>query len=398
MSMRVAGRTISLGALGSRDFRWYLSGQLAASAIYQLFNVVQGWLIYHLTGSAYALGWVTAFWSISMIALSPFGGVVADRIDRRKLIIACRLTMAVNIACVVVLIVAGLIQVWHLALSSFLNGVVFAFMLGAETSLISDLVEPSELLSANAINAVGMGLTGIVFASAGGWLIAVAGPQAGYGVIVLLHCYAAFSYGRLPARPPASTSHYSPLQEMRKGLAYIKGNGLLMMLLIIAVVRMFFGQPYNSMLPAFSREALGLDATGLGALLSSVGLFLVGDMRRKGRALLIASMVAGLSLILVAISPSYGRSLVGLAITGGAINISMVLNMTLVMSTPDPAYRGRVMSIYMMQWALVSFGAMPAGALADVIGVHNVYAILGAFLCLFFGMLLVRRQDIQEMA
>jgi len=222
-----------------------------------------------------------------------------------------------------------------------------------------------------------------------------------------LHCYAAFSYGRLPARPPASTSHYSPLQEMRKGLAYIKGNGLLMMLLIIAVVRMFFGQPYNSMLPAFSREALGLDATGLGvlvsavglgALLSSVGLFLVGDMRRKGRALLIASMVAGLSLILVAISPSYGRSLVGLAITGGAINISMVLNMTLVMSTPDPAYRGRVMSIYMMQWALVSFGAMPAGALADVIGVHNVYAILGAILCLFFGMLLVRRQDIQEMA
>lgn len=118
-------------ALRDHNFRWLWVGQLAASATFQMGNVAQGWLVYQFTGSAFTLGWVSSGWSISILLLSLYGGAIADRLEKRDLLIWIRLAMALNNLAIALLISTGAIHIWHLAVSSLLSGVLFSFMMPA---------------------------------------------------------------------------------------------------------------------------------------------------------------------------------------------------------------------------------------------------------------------------
>ena len=143
-----ARRWTTFDALRDRNYRWLWIGSLASSVTFQMGTVAQGWLVYELTGSAFALGWVGAGWAISTLLLSLYGGAVADRVDTRDLLIWSRLAMTLNTLTIALLISTGAIRLWHLAVNSLLSGVLFSFMMPASQAIISELVDRETLLNA----------------------------------------------------------------------------------------------------------------------------------------------------------------------------------------------------------------------------------------------------------
>ena len=214
-------------ALQERNFRWLWLSNLANSATFQMGMVAQGWLVYELTGSALALGWVSSGWSISTLLLSLFGGVVADRVEKRRLILLMRMAMVLNMVWLAMMITLGVVQVWHLMVSSLLSGVMMAFMMPAQITLVSDLVEKDTLLNAMSLSAIGMGLMGIVAASAAGLLIQNVGIAGVYWVVVGLHVLSLAAISRLPRQDPSDAERGSPWRELCQGISYLRRNPVL---------------------------------------------------------------------------------------------------------------------------------------------------------------------------
>ncbi|MBC7236665.1 MAG: MFS transporter [Chloroflexi bacterium] len=393
-------------SLRNRDFRWLWLGRLASSATFEMSGVVQGWLVYYLTGSAFALGWVSAGWSVSTLVLSLYGGAVSDRVSKRALLLWTRVAMAVNSLLIGLLISLDVIQVWHLAASSLATGVLFAFMMPAQQAIISDLVDRETLLNANSLNAVGMGLMGIFSASLAGQLIETVGPAAVYYVMTAAYIGAVFTIIKLPDIGPVHLSRGTIWVDLMEGIGYLKRTPILLTLLGLGLVRVLFAMPYRTLMPAFARNNMGLDARGLGLLMASPGLggllsslFLCsqGNPPEKGRILLGSGIGMGLALLIFPQVRLLGLTLVFLALSGALNNVAMVMNSTLLQAHADAVYRGRVLSVYMMLWGLTPLGTLPAGFLADKVGVPPVIAAQGIMVVLLFA-LAWRRPNLLELA
>jgi MFS family permease len=403
-------RALRLGgtfdALKNRDFRWLWFGRLASSATFEMGSVAQGWLVYALTGSAFALGWVSAGWSVSTLVLSLYGGVITDRVEKRTLLLWTRSAMLANSLVLALLISTGQVQVWHLAASSLFTGVLFAFMMPAQQAIISDLVDPGTLLNAVSLNSVGMGLMGIFCASLAGLLIESVGVAGVYYLQALLYLLSIFTIAKLPLTGSANGSTNSVWADLTDGLRYLRVSPAMLVLLGLGLVRVLFVMPYRTLMPAFTQDVLGFDATGLGllmsatgagALVSSLALCAAGNCRGKGRILLLSGIVVGTALILFVSIPLMATTFLFVAVVGGFNNVIMVINNTLVQTTSDITYRGRVLSVYMMLWGLTPLGTIPAGALADRFGVPIVVSAQGFLVAALFALVAFLRPEIKHM-
>jgi MFS family permease len=380
-------------ALRDRNFRWLWVGRLASSATFQMGTIAQGWLVYEITGSAFALGWVGAGWSISTLVLSLYGGAVADRVEKRDLLIWTRLAMAINTLAIAFLASTDLIQIWHLVINSLLTGVLFAFMMPADQALLSELVGSETLLNAMSLNSVGMGLMGIFCASLAGYLVQAVGVEGAYFTMGGFYLVALFCLTHLPTTGQGDETGTSVWADLREGVSYIWQRPILLALLGLALARVLFAMPYRTFMPKFAQDVMGMDASGLGILMaapglgglvSSLGVASLGDFRGKGRLLLAAGVVVGVSLMLFGSSSSLAYVLLFLGVVGAANNACMVANNTLIQVNCETRLRGRVMSVYMMMWGLTPLGTMPAGIIADRLGVSSVIALQGGVLILIF--------------
>ncbi len=393
-------------ALSNRHYRWLWLGRLATSATFQMGGVVQGWLVYHLTGSAFALGWVGAGWSISTLILSPYGGVIADRVDKRNLMLWSRMGMMLNTLVLGLLISLGLIQVWHIALASFFTGIFIAFLMPAQQAIISELVEPKVLMNAMSVDALGMGLMGVVSASVAGYVITVVGAQGVYYTMAAMYVIALYTIIKLPKAPPRDGERTSVWSDLLGGAQYLRGNSILLTILGLGLVRVFFVMPYHSLMPAFARDNMGFDAAGLGLLQSAAGVGALvasliacnmGDFQGKGKLLVQISVALGFCLIAYVTVPWVPLVFLLLAVIGGLNNLYMVLNNTLLLSNADPRYRGRVLSIALMEFGLHPLGTIPSGAIADRVGVSLVVAAQGAVVASVFALVSKLKPGIKEL-
>lgn len=406
MAVRAAFGHAAFKALHSRDYRWFWLGRLASSATFQMAGIAQGWLVYQLTGSGFALGWVGAFGSLATLLVSPYGGVISDRIERRQILMFTRAGMMANVLIIAVLAITGRLQVWHLAASGLLGGSLNAFMMPAQNALMADLVDRPTLLNAVSLTAVGMGLMGIVGASAAGMLIEWLGAGSVYIVIAVLYLIAMYTLLKLPLKGVPEGDTRSVWKEMLLGIGYIKDEPVLLGLLGLALARVLFAMPHATLLPKYAEDVLGVGASGLGALASASGIGAMvsalavaslGDCRWKGRLLVVSGLGMGLGLIGLALAPQAGAAFVLLTIVGMGNNAMMVANQTLVQTNCSDVYRGRVMSTYMMMWGLTPLGTIPAGALADAFGVQAVWVGQGLILVLIFGLLAWRGSRIRRL-
>jgi MFS family permease len=394
-------------SLHNRHFRWFWVGRLASSATMQMGSVAQGWLVYELTGSAFALGWVSAGWSVATTFLSLYGGVISDRLEKKALLVWTRVFMVVNTLAIVALILSGVIQVWHLAISSLLNGVLFAIMMPAQNAYLSELVDRRTLLNAVSLNSVGMGLAGIFSASLAGFVIELVGVQGVYLLMAGLYGVVIWALARLPNTGRTDPNGRSAWSDLCAGVRYLRVCPILVPLLGMVFARGLFAMPYSTFMPKYAEDVMGLDAAGygmlasapgVGGLISSLVLASLGDYRGKGRILLVAVMAMGVSLVLFSQTRSLAVALALLAVVGAASNACMVANQTLVQVSCEDAYRGRVMSMYMMMFGVTQLGTIPAGAIADQVGVAWVIGAQGVLFALvgvsmFFLQPRVRRLD-----
>ena len=373
-------------ALRVPSFRWLWLGGLANSATFQMSGVAQGWLVYQLTGSALALAWVSTAWAVSILAFSPYGGVFCDRAEKRDLLVWMRLLMALNVALIGFLVSAESIRLWHLVASSFASGILLSFAMPAQEALVSELVGEKTVLNALALNSIGMGLTGIVAAYAAGVLIDTAGVASAYYVMAICYLAGVLASARLPRTGSHNPDCGSAWFDLKEGMAFITRRPILLGLLAFALAQALFAMPYRTLMPVFAQEVMGFGGSGLGLLMAapslgalpaSLAVAAMGDFPRKGWLVLSAGLVMGASLTLVPATTALPLVLLFLAALGAAGNVGMVSSNALLQSHAGDRHRGRVMSVYMMTWALMPLGTLPGGALADVAGVSLVLALQG---------------------
>ena len=384
----------SFEALKNRHYRWFWSGRISVSAGFEMSAIAQGWLVYELTQSAFALSWVGLGRSLAMFLLSPYGGVVSDRLPKRSVLLWTRLATVVNLAILTLLVALGHIQIWHLALSALFSGLLYAFMMPAQQSIVPDLVDRSMLLNAISLNSIGMGLTAIIADSSTGYLMDWFGVAGAYVAMTALNVFAAFAVYKLPkGKPSAQGAQRSVGQDLRAGLGYLRSAPVIMALVAVVLIRVLFIMPYRTFMPKYVSDTLGLDAGGLGLLLaaSAIGALVTsfsvassGNFRGKGRLLIVGGFIAGLALIALLFVRTLSLAFLVMLFVGVGNNICMVTGSTLLQMHCTPEYRGRVMGVDMMIWGLAPLGTLPAGALADVVGVAPVLAGQGALTLLCF--------------
>ena len=393
-------------ALHNKDYRWLWLARLAASAAYEMSAVAQGWLVFTLTGSALALSWVSTAGSASMFLLSAYGGILCDRMPKRDLLAWTRLGATIVTLVVTILIATDAIQLWHLAVSALITGTFYAFMMPAQQTIVSDLVDRDALLNAVSLNSISMGLTGIFGASLAGVLIALVGVEGVYALMVLAYVVALLAILKLPRIIPEATECRSVWADLSDGVRYLIGRPLLLALLMVTLSRVVLLMPYRTFMPKFSSDVMGFDSSGLGllmaapgagSLLSSLVIASLGNLRGKAKLMVGACLVAGLALIGFGSTRSLAPALLVLALIGAASNAGMIANNTLLQTGADPAYRGRVMSVYMMMWGLTPLGTLPAGAVADQLGVPIVIIAQGVLLMATVSGIVFWRRRLLEM-
>ena len=387
------------GALQQSPFyRTYWFGNQASLLVIQMQNVAMGYLAFELTNSATILGLVSLASGLPMLAMSPFGGVIADRYPKRNLLLAVQATLCAIAVCLGVLISLGMIQWWHLMIAAFVQGTAFSVNMPARQSWIPALVSDGELANAIALNNAGMNAARIVGPALAGLLIAV--PWFGANGIFYLSVPAVvwvyYSLLQIPIRgEPDAGKRASFWTEFTEGFRYIWTHATLGPLFTLALVTLLLGMSYQMLLPAYAlgvfnvgSEGLGLMAAvvGIGALSGSLMMAYFSRSRRKGRIQAIAGTTLGIGLFLFGVASGFklfAGALVVLFVIGVATDFYSTINNTLILINTERPLYGRVMSMYMMTWSLAPLSAAPFGTAVDHIGGSLTMILIGGALTIF---------------
>jgi len=377
-----------------RDFRWLWLGTTTSFMAITMQQITRGWLILRLTDdSPFALSLVMMSFALPLTFASLLGGVLADRVARRQMIIMSQCGNAIMTFLLATLDITGLIHFWHLIVIGFVNGTLAAFNMPSRQSIVSDIVPGKDLMNAISLSSAGMNLSRVAGPALAGLLIIYLDTAR---VFYLIGCvYAAsvlFTAMIRTARQPAGRNAKSVAADIFDGFKYAKGDPTLLGLVIMCLVPALFGFPYIALVPAWAREALNAQADGLGLLMMAMGigsltgtliLASIRQLKRRGAFLVTNGFAWGLSVVIFSRCLSYNSALPSLFLVGLMSAIFMSLNMTLMQLYASDEMRGRIVSMAMMTFGIMPLSAVPFGAIAERIGTAYSLEIGGLFLCLF---------------
>ena len=380
-------------ALKYPAFRRYWLSNLAAVSGQQMMILAQGWLIYDLTKSPLYLGYAGLATALPAIILNLVGGVLADRIDQRKLIAATQLTTASLVCTIATLTALDLIQPWHVIVNAFMWGAMQAFNNPARQSIFPQLIDKKDLMNAVSLNSMVWQATRVVSPATAGLLVATAGTAATFYVASLGFFVMFLSMLTLKIERQVETRRRkSVAADLLEGVGFIRENFVFAFLIGMTFFNSLFGSAAFQLMPLFARDILDVGPSGLGlifsigAIGSLVGVALVGylgDYEHKGQLIVGGATAYGLMLILFASSSSYPLSMLAFFCMGASNQIYMVsIQTTLQMRVPDEL-RGRVMGVYGMTYNIGPLGGMQAGAVASLAGAPVAVAIGGAAIIAF---------------
>lgn len=361
-------------------YRAYWLGMLASVSGFQMLRFGQFWLVFQLTGSPLALGYVGLANGIPAIFLNLFGGLAADRIDQRRLIMVAQCIIAILVFLLATVTLLGQVQVWHILVIAFLAGAVEAFDQPARRALLPHLVDRSVMMSAVALNSSIWPGTRIMAPAVAGFIIAGVGTAAclyvaGAGFVVMV--VAAYTM-RLPQ--VTRSTHGGTTHDLLEGLGFIRQNSILCFLIALTFFNSFFGMAYITLMPVFAVDVLKVGAHGqglllgiggLGSLLTTIWLAARYDTGSKRLLIIGGSVMSGISVGAFALTSqlvgSFALALTLMAATGVFNTLAnTALQSSLQLMTPDHI-RGRVMGFYGMTYNIRPLGAVQAGALAGLI-------------------------------
>lgn len=388
-------------SLKEAEFRHLWVGMLPGTMAMQMGMITNGYLAYDITGSAAAIGLVTLGFGIPMLLFSLIGGVVADRVSKRRVLMTSQMIIGACAGVLAFLVITDLIQIWHMTLVAFAMGTCFAFNMPARQSFVAEIISRERLMNAIALNNAGMNMSRVVGPALAGFLIGISWIGIGgvYVIMVIMYAFVVYSLFRIRDRGAApNPNKVSGFRSLTDGIRYIRGNAILMALLMLAFAPVILGMPYQALMPVFAEDVFDVGASGLGLLMTVNGIgALVGSLviasitnvSRRGLVQLGLGVTFGVSVAIFAFGDSYYLALAALVVVGAASAGYMSLNSTLVMDTAEPQYHGRVMSIYMFTFSLMPLSVLPVGALADAFGAPITIGIGGvalAVVVMLFGL------------
>jgi predicted MFS family arabinose efflux permease len=360
-------RTFS--ALYYRDFRILWFGAFTSTTGTFMQTFAQAWLVYTMTNSAFLLG-VDGFLSTGpMLIFSLFGGVIADRVERKKIMLLSQYLQMAFAIILALLIFTHQIQVWHIFVLSFLTGSIQSFSGPAYASLLPLLVRREDVPNAVAMNSMQFNLARVIGPALGGIVFALWGPAAcftinGLSFVAVILAYSVISIPPVHER----TRETGILEEMREGFRFVISRRSLLQLTFLAFVGTFLGMPLFTMLPVVARKVFGLGAQGLslfqadygvGSVLGAVFVASSSYAAKKGKIALLMQLLFAFCLVFFGLSRNLTSSAI-IAFVAGACIVGVVsLYSSLVQLMTTDAMRGRVMSIFMLAFR----GGMPLGNL-----------------------------------
>lgn len=369
------------------NFRLYWIGSLVSNTGYWMKMTAEGWLVYQLTQSAFYLGVVGFATALPSLFLALFGGVLADRLERRRLMIFTQSAQMLLALALSVLTLTGVVAVWHVILIAFLSGVVNALNTPVRMGIVSDLVPRESLTNAVALSSAQFQTSRMVGPSLAGIVVALAGAGWCYGLYAVALIGVIWALVAMDLPPLAAMARRTSVWDnIAEGVRYAWRDPTIRALVLLSAVPSLFAIPYMQLMPAFAAAVLGvgaeglgllMSATGLGALLGALSVASLGPNMPRGKLMLAAVIAFGGTLAAFAGSRSLALAvplLVAVGVTSMAYNS---LKQTLLQVRADEAMRGRVMSLL----TITTFGMGPLGQLM----LGSIAAVAGPPIAVTFG-------------
>ncbi len=413
-------------ALRHPNYRLWFGGQTVSLVGSWMQTMAQQVLVYDLTGSAVALGIVNFVYLIPVIPFSFWGGSIADRFDKRKVIIFTQICFSIQALIMWALTATGVVQVWHVYLLSFMFGVIDAIDLPVRQAFTVDMVEgKDDLTNAIGLNSAMFNTARVVGPALAGMVVATTGEANAFlwnsitfaAVIISL-----FFMRNLPKSSHQLTEKGHAIKHMSEGMHFVLSNRTITVLISLVAVSAFLSMPYNTLMPVFAENILNgsatpvinffcrsgsgmltcqspealplgilLAAVGIGAVISALVVASMDESARRGRMLTVGNILFPVVLIFFAWSKSFVFSTLAMVVVGFSFVMQNALANTLLQIVAPDELRGRIMSFYTMTFQVtMRMGGLQAGYVADWLGAPISVGV-GAIVSLFYGVFVAFR-------
>ncbi len=395
-------------SLKVKNFRLYWFGMFVSLTGTWIQSVTLSWLIFHLTNSVLLLGLVGFLGSMPIFFLSLIGGVIADRVDKRKILLVTQNAFMLLAFVLAILTQLKLITPAQIMLISVLNGIVMAFDAPARQAVVVELAGKEHLLNAIALNSAAFNSARVIGPALASILILSVGMFGCFYVngISFIAVIIALLLIKNNGVSKTNNNKGDVIKDLAEGLRFIINNRIVLVLIILVGVNSLFGIPYVILMPAFANDVLKVGVKGLGMLMSSAGLGALlaaltlarlGNFKQKGKLMIFSFVVFSIALIVFSLSKIYLLSLAILFVLGWTTVMALSLvNNSLQLLVPDE-FRGRVMSAFMFTFAgIMPFGNLLAGVMSQAWGVSLAVTLSGIICLAFFLAVSVRFPQIRR--
>ena len=386
--LAAAGRPRMFDALAIRDFRLLWIANLVASFAMQMQMVARGWLIYDITSSPMALAWVILSFMLPSFVFSLWGGVIADRMRKKPIMIGSQLLNTAATVLLAAIIYRGDVTFWHFIYFGLFNGTVLSFSMPARSAVIPEIVPKHVVVNAMALQSSTYSLSRVAGPSLAGLLIAwFAGGDntsaTGVGLVfyvisaMYLVSVAATAMLHYTGNPRAGTGA-GMVEDIAEGFRYMGRERIILGLLVMGIVPFMFGFAPTFLAPAFNKDVIDggpdtlgylMTAFGVGSLIGALTLARLGDIGGKGKVLFAATYIWAFGVAAFALSPGLIAAMIFGVFIGVFSSLVGSLNMSVVTLAIKPEIRGRVMAIMMMTHGIMPLGMIPVAAAAEFIGI-----------------------------
>ena len=390
--IRMPARVRTFDSFRYRDYVLLWLATAFSSGGFWLQQVIVGWLAYEVTRSALWTSLALGLDALPILFAGPLGGLLVDRLDRRKLMAGIYAYQAAVTSAFAAVVLLGALQTWHIFAFIFFMGLSWVISDPARMSLIPNIVPRERLVNAFALNSMAFSVTRLAAPAVGGVLIA--GVGVGYAlaleVALQLCAVAAVLPMRVSAANRAALRAKDVFRDLAEGARYVANRPVMLMLFAFTGMHAVLVMPsIQGLMPVYAAEVFGVDARGLGLLLSAVGagstlgtfaLASLGDIRAKGAAILASAFAVSITALAFSVNGIFQTAYANLMLLSAATMVAFSVTGAVVQGTVSDEFRGRVSGLYMITWGLYPFGSLASGYLADRLGAPHATQIAGAVL------------------
>ena len=399
-------RLMMFRSLYHRDFSIFWAGNFLSNIGTWMQYVALGWVILIISNSPFLLGLNGFLAQVPSLVFALPGGTIADRLDRRKLMLITQTSMMLLALLLAVLTSIRQITIKEILAISFLTGIASALNYPAYQALIPDLIPRDDLMNGIALNSAQFNMSRAIGPTVAGLALGALGAAACFYLNSISFLALIIALLLITIPPPQKDAGARFWGSMIEGLRYLNEHRIIIVLLTVPAFLSLLGLPFIVLMPAVARDMIGVGASGLGYLMGGAGLGAVaaalfiaaGDtLRHRGRLILTSATLFSLALILLSRAQTFWEAFFLLAVMGGTIVGALtVANTTLQLTTP-PKLRGRVMAMYYMAMSgLLPFGSLQAGAIAQAIGTRFALGFGGAVCLVYFLILQVSLNRLRQ--